>query len=126
MSKPIRVLAVVAVAALGLAACGGGSDNESGADAENTLVISTDLPLQGAAGDASADTNAMIELYLESVGYKAGDRTIALEKYDNSTTAKGGWDDATCSANAQKHVTAETEVAVMGMFNSGCTKLQLP
>jgi len=125
MGKPVRALAIVAVAALGIAACGGGSGDDASGSGE-TLTIATDLPLQGASADASTDTNNMIELYLEQIGYKAGDYTIKLEKYDNSTATKGAWDDATCSANAQKHVAATEEVAVMGEFNSGCTKLEVP
>ncbi|MBT0768882.1 branched-chain amino acid ABC transporter substrate-binding protein [Kineosporia sp. J2-2] len=89
-------------------------------------MISTDLPLQGASADASTDTNNLIELYLDSIDHKAGDYTVELKKYDNSTAAAGQWDEATCAANAQEHVATANEVAVMGEFNSGCTKLQVP
>ncbi len=127
MRTPVRVMAVVAVAALGLAACGGGSgDDASSSGGGKKLVIATDLPLQGVAGDAQKDTNDIIEIYLESVGYRAGDFSIELKKYDNSTATAGSWDAATCSANAQKHVADKSEVAVLGEFNSGCTKLETP
>ena len=75
MGTPVRALAVVAIAALGLAACGGNSsesDGGSGSSGGKTLTISTDLPLQGSSADASADTNKGIQLYLDSIGGKAG------------------------------------------------------
>ncbi len=127
MGKPVRALAVVAVAALGLAACGGGSDDEAGGSGGGkTLVIASELPLQGSSADASTDTNNMIKVYLDSIGNKAGDYTIQLKEYDNSTATAGQWDAATCTANAQKHVQAADEVAVMGAYNSGCSKLLAP
>ncbi len=105
MGKPIRALAIVAVATLGIAACGGGSsDDGSGSGGGKTLTIATDLPLQGASADSSTDTNNMIQVYLDSIGNKAGDYKLKLAKYDNSTATAGQWDAATCTANAQKHV----------------------
>ncbi|MGB7979385.1 MAG: branched-chain amino acid ABC transporter substrate-binding protein [Candidatus Nanopelagicales bacterium] len=122
--------AVAAASALALAACGSSdtaSDGASGgAGGGKTLVISTDLPLQGSAGAASESTNNMIKLYLEQIGYKAGDFTIELKEYDDSTAAKGAWDDATCAKNAQDHVANTNEVAVMGTYNSGCAKIIVP
>lgn len=126
MGKPVRLVAVAAIAALGLAACASGSSDSSSGSSGDTLVIATDLPLQGSSADASADTNKMIELYLKSVDYKAGDYTVELKEYDDSTASAGTWDPATCTANAQAHVANSAEVAVMGEFNSGCTKLQVP
>jgi branched-chain amino acid transport system substrate-binding protein len=116
--------------ALALAACSNSSDDASdgasGGTGGKTLVISTDLPLQGAAADANKSTNDMIKLYLEQQGNKAGDYTIEFKEYDNSTAAKGSWDDATCAKNAQDHVANENEVAVMGTYNTGCAKIIVP
>ena len=130
MAKPIRALAVVAVGALGLAACASGSNSGTGSGGggggSKTLVISTDLPLQGSNKDASDSTNNAIELYLKSIGNKAGNYTIQLRKYDDSTAAAAQWDQAQCQANAQKHVQSKDEVAVMGTLNSGCAKIEVP
>jgi branched-chain amino acid transport system substrate-binding protein len=128
MAKPIRGVALVVVAALGLAACGSSSSGagSSGGGGGKTVIISSDLPLQGAQKDDSAATNNLIDLYLSQKGYKAGDYTIKFEKYDDSTAAKGQWDDAQCQANATKHVATTDEVAVMGTFNSGCAQIELP
>jgi branched-chain amino acid transport system substrate-binding protein len=127
MAKPIRAVAAVAVAALALAACGGGSSSGgSGGGGGTTLIISSDLPLQGSSKDASESTNNAIKLYLKEHGNKAGKYTIQFKPYDDSTAAKGQWDDATCSQNASKHVSTANEVAVMGTYNSGCAKLEVP
>lgn len=125
MIKPIKVGALIVAGALALAACGGSSDSGSAAGGK-TLVISSDLPLQGANTDMSNSTNNVIKLYLEQIGYKVGDWTIEFKEYDNATAAKGGWDDAQCAKNGQEHVANTSEVAVMGTLNSGCAKIVLP
>jgi branched-chain amino acid transport system substrate-binding protein len=99
----------------------GGGGTPSG-----TLIIATDLPLQGASHDASTDTNNAVALIIEQAGGKAGNYSIAMKPYDNSTAAKGGWDDATCAKNAQDHVANKAEIAVMGTYNSGCAKIEVP
>jgi branched-chain amino acid transport system substrate-binding protein len=125
MVKPVRAVAVVAVAVMAVAACGG--DGDSASDGEGkTLIISSDLPLQGASKDASQATNQAIKLYLEQIGNKIGDYTIEFKEYDDSTAAKGNWDDAQCTKNATEHVQNTDEVAVMGTYNSGCAKIQVP
>ena len=91
-----------------------------------TLIISTDLPLQGASADASADTNNAVSLIIEQAGGKAGAYSVAMKAYDDSTAAAGKWDDATCAKNANDHVANSAEVAVMGTYNSGCAKIEVP
>lgn len=125
MRKPIGAVAIVAVAALGLAACGGGSSSGSGGSGK-TLIISTDLPMQGSSKAASDSTVNAINLYLDQVNHKAGKYTVKLQTYDDSTAAAGQWDPASCSKNAQSHVANKNEVAVMGTFNSGCAELEVP
>jgi branched-chain amino acid transport system substrate-binding protein len=124
-----RVVALGAVAVLSLAACANNAEGPQGQGGETgtkELIVSTDLPLQGASATQSDSTNKLIELYLEQRGNKAGDYTIKLQTYDNATAAKGAWDDAACAKNATDHVANENEVAVMGTFNSGCAKIQVP
>lgn len=127
MAKTVKFAALAAVAGLALAACGGSSEEAK------TLVIATDLPLQGSAKDANDSTNNAIALYLEQVdedpnteGVQFAGYTLELKYYDNATAAKGSWDDAQCAKNAQEHVANAAEVAVMGTYNSGCAKLIVP
>jgi branched-chain amino acid transport system substrate-binding protein len=125
-----RSVALVAVASLALAACGGssggGTASGDGGGGGKTLIISSDLPLQGASKDASAAMNNAIKLYLDQVDHKAGKFKIDFKPYDDSTAAKGAWDDATCAKNATDHVANTNEVAVMGTYNSGCAKIEVP
>ena len=121
-----RVVALGAVAVLSLAACANNAETPGGEAGAKEVIVSSDLPLQGASASTSESTNNMIELYLESIGNKVGDYTIKFQTYDDSTAAKGAWDDAACAKNATDHVANEAEVAVMGTFNSGCAKIQVP
>jgi branched-chain amino acid transport system substrate-binding protein len=133
----MAAVVAVAVTALSVSACkssnnssGGGTTGASGGGGggggSKTLTISTDLPMQGASADASTDTIRAIQLYLDQVNHKAGNYTIQLKTYDDSTAAAGKWDEATCANNAQAHVANTNEVAVMGTYNSGCAKIQVP
>ncbi len=139
--KKTLVLGLAVIGATVLAACGGDDEPAAPADGSTavaptdsgaapaegkTVVVSSDLPLQGASADASADTNLAINLLLKQVGNKAGAHTIEFKEYDNSTAAAGAWDAATCTANANAHVQNAAEVAVMGTYNSGCAKLEVP
>jgi len=125
MNRRIKALTVLAVAAVAAAGCGGGSSTNTPAEGQ-TLVVGVDLPFQGSAKDASDDTWNAMGLYLDQLGGKAGKYKVELKKYDNSTAAKGAWDDATCTKNANDHVANANEVAVMGTYNSGCAKLEAP
>jgi branched-chain amino acid transport system substrate-binding protein len=127
MAKPIVAVAVVAAGALGLAACASGNKSGGGGGgASKTLIVSTDLPLQGSNKNASDSTNQAIQLYLDSINNKVGDYTIKLQIYDDSTAAAAKWDSAQCGANAKAHVANKNEVAVMGTLNSGCSKVEVP
>src|SRR5256714_9675271 len=124
MTRRITALAVAAVTVLaGTAAC---SKSNSGNNSNKTLVVGVDLPYQGAQKDTSNATLNAMQLYLDSVGGKAGNYKVQLKKYDDSTAAAGKWDDATCTKNADAHVANADEVAVMGTYNSGCAKLEEP
>jgi len=106
----------------------GGSTHaaEGGGGGAKTLVVSTDLPAQGASHDETQSIINAINVYLDQVHHKAGKFTIQLKNYDDSTAAKGAWDEATCANNAQAHVANADEVAVMGTYNSGCAKIEVP
>jgi branched-chain amino acid transport system substrate-binding protein len=124
-----RIVALGAITALSLTACANTSDTGTGGtggDAPTDLVISTDLPLQGASASTSASTNNLIQLYLDQIGGKAGKYNVTLKPYDDSTAAKGAWDEAACAKNATDHVANVNEVAVMGTYNSGCAKIEVP
>jgi branched-chain amino acid transport system substrate-binding protein len=128
MARQVKLLAAFAAVALGAAACGGDpSGTGSSTEGEGKqVVVGVDLPFQGASKDASDHTFQAMQLYLDQQGGKAGAHTVTLKKYDDSTAAKGAWDDAQCAKNAQDHVNTANQVAVMGTYNSGCAQIIAP
>jgi len=94
--------------------------------APKSVVIASDLPLQGATRYVSLETNRALALYLQRIGNKVGPYKVTLRTYDNSTAARGAWDEATCLANAQQHLAHPDEVAIIGPYNSGCAKIEVP
>jgi len=122
MKKNYVKIALVAIVAAAMTV----SVLSSAQSAAKTFYIASDLPLQGGSADQSASTNNAIKLLLKQMGGKAGPYTIKFREYDNSTAAKGKWDDAQCAKNAQAHVAKKDELGVMGTYNSGCAKIIVP
>jgi branched-chain amino acid transport system substrate-binding protein len=124
------LLLLIGAFAFTAAGCGGDDDEGGGtgtvAEGGQTVKIVSDLPLQGSTAAQTEQMNNAIELYLQEIGNKAGDYTIEFEAFDDSTAAKGAWDEATCAANARKYVEDETIIGVIGTFNSGCAKIEVP
>ena len=113
----VAVVALAASVSLVLTSCSSSSSD---------LYIASDLPMQGGSADQSKSTNNAIKLLLKQIDNTAGEFSVGFREYDNSTAAKGSWDDAQCAKNAQAHVAAKDEVAVMGTYNSGCAKIIVP
>ena len=125
MTKLTRVVSVVAAVSM-VATAFVAAAVPSQAAAVKTLVIATDLPLQGSSFDSNDSTNKAIALYLKSVGGMAGKFKITLKYYDDATATAGAWDAGQCTQNAQNHVANKSEVAVIGTYNSGCAKIEVP
>ena len=124
MKKTYRAVSIIASVAMVATALVAGT---SAADAASkVLIISSDLPLQGSSFDSNDSTNKAIALYLKQIKYKAGKYTVKFKVYDDATAAAGSWDPAKCAANAQAHVANKGEVAIMGTYNSGCAKIEVP
>jgi branched-chain amino acid transport system substrate-binding protein len=132
--RTLLSLLVVLIGAFALLAAGCGGDNEAGGTGgttggggeAKTVKIVSDLPLQGSSAAQTEQMNNATKLYLQEIGNKVGDFTIEFEAFDDSTAAKGAWDEATCAANARKYVEDETIIGVLGTFNSGCAKIEVP
>jgi branched-chain amino acid transport system substrate-binding protein len=126
------LVALIGAFALLAAGCGGDDEGEAGGTTgggtgeAQTVKIVSDLPLQGSSAAQTEQMNNAIQLYLEEIGNKVGNYTIEFEAFDDSTAAKGAWDEATCAANARKYVEDESIIGVIGTFNSGCAKIEVP
>jgi branched-chain amino acid transport system substrate-binding protein len=89
-----------------------------------TLTIVSDLPLEGSSAEQTQSIVRGIELYLDQIGHQAGPFSIEYESVGIEYNA-GGHNDP-CVDDAEKFVADERIVAVVGPFNSGCAKLEVP
>ena len=128
MTKLTRVISVLAATSLSATAFVtiAAPSAIAASSSTKTLVIASDLPLDPTDFDSNDSTNKAIELYLKEIGYKAGNYKVSFKVYDDSTASAGAWDPSQCATNAQEHVADKAEVAVMGTYNSGCAKIEVP
>jgi branched-chain amino acid transport system substrate-binding protein len=90
------------------------------------LLISSDLPLQGAGRAQTIQMTKAIAFVFSQAGWKAGNYTIAYQSCDDSTAQAGAWDSGTCSSNANAYAQDSSVVGVIGTFNSGCAEIEIP
>ena len=146
MRKPglFLVLAVfIGVLAFAAAGCGGDDDGGGGGggasalpsascgpirqgDSDPEFLIASDLPLQGSNRSLTTEMADAIEFVLKKRDYKAGDYTIGYQSCDDSTAQAGSWDSAKCSSNARAYANNSSVIGIVGTFNSGCAKLEIP
>ncbi|MFL5908686.1 MAG: branched-chain amino acid ABC transporter substrate-binding protein [Solirubrobacterales bacterium] len=142
------VLAAIAafVAGLTLAACGGGdndNNNEvkgvqavegadcgdvqySGSGTPSKLIVS-DLPLRGDSAERSDQQNKAIVQEIAKRGWQAGQNIqVAFQACDDTIASTGDWDEATCKSNARAYASNPDVIGVIGTYNSGCAKLEIP
>ena len=91
------------------------------------LLIATDLPLQGSGRAQPLAMQKAVQFVLSTqYGFRAGKFKVGYQGCDDATAQTAGWDTAKCSANARAYAAEKSLVGVMGTFNSGCAKLELP
>jgi branched-chain amino acid transport system substrate-binding protein len=91
------------------------------------FLIASDLPLQGAGRAQLIDMQKAIQYILDKqYHFKAGKYTIGYQGCDDSTAQAGAWDAAKCTANARAYAADRSVLGVLGTFNSGCAKLEVP
>jgi branched-chain amino acid transport system substrate-binding protein len=125
------------------AGCGGGGGGGGGNEAESLpsascepieyqgdgkaeLIIASDLPLQGANRSLTTQMAQAVEFILKQHDWKAGGKNIGFQSCDDSTAQAGSWDSAKCTANARAYANNTNVIGVIGTFNSGCAKLEIP
>jgi branched-chain amino acid transport system substrate-binding protein len=131
------------VLAFAAAGCGGGGGGGGGGGAtalpaascgairyggsgKPDILIASDLPLQGSNRSLTTEMADAVEFILKQHDYKAGGKSIGYQSCDDSTAQAGSWDSAKCSANARSYANNEAVVGIVGTFNSGCAKLEIP
>ena len=90
------------------------------------FIIASDFPLQGANRALTTEMNKAIAYMIGQQGWKAGKYTVGFQPCDDSTAQKGSWDSSKCTANANAYAQNTAVVSVIGTFNSGCAKLEIP
>jgi branched-chain amino acid transport system substrate-binding protein len=123
----LAALAVAAVLVLALAGCGDSGPAAHGARAgQRTLTVYADLPLRGPQfGETQAMVQA-IRLVLHDRGDAAGDYNVRLRTLDDADPATGRWSPARCAADARLVARDLSAVGVIGTYDSGCTRVELP
>jgi branched-chain amino acid transport system substrate-binding protein len=132
-------VSALATAALVIAACGssgsssssasGGSSASSGGSSggAGTIDIYSDLPLKGAVSAQTGPALKGEQLALSQAGGKAGQWKVNFISLDDSTaTSPTNYDLNVCQANARKAATDPKAVYMVGPFNSGCAKVEIP
>lgn len=123
----------LAIAALGVAACGDDSDDGGGEgggtsteQAAKSVTVYSSYPLQGASRPQSIAAVNGAKLALEQAANKAGPIDVKYEALDDSTAQAGAWTPEATSANARKAAQDESTAVYLGEFNSGATAVSLP
>jgi branched-chain amino acid transport system substrate-binding protein len=90
------------------------------------FIVASDLPLQGAGRAQTTEMSKAMTYAIASRGWKAGKYKIGYQSCDDSTAQTGGWDSAKCAANARTYAGNKSVIGVLGTFNSGCAKIEVP
>ena len=132
----VAVLAIVAASAGGIFKSSGPSATPLPSSACGPLfykgkgsprfIIASDLPLQGAGRAQNIDMQKAIQFVLQRQHFKAGKYTVGYQGCDDSTAERGAWDAGKCTSNARAYAADTSVIGVLGTFNSGCAKLEIP
>src|SRR5262245_9765739 len=92
------------------------------------IRIYSSLPRQGQSKSQTDSVVNAIKMRFEEDNYQVcgGQFKIDYQDLDDATAAKGSWDDATETANANKAVSDPDAMTYLGTFNSGAAKLSIP
>ena len=139
LRRAISVGCALLAAALVIAACGsskssssassgsGASGSSGSSSGGNAVDVYSDLPLKGAVSAQTGPALKGEQLALSQAGFKAGQWKINFISLDDSTaTSPTNYDLNVCQANARKAATDPKAVYMVGPFNSGCAKVEIP
>jgi branched-chain amino acid transport system substrate-binding protein len=90
------------------------------------FIVASDLPLQGAIRHQTVQVSRAEIWALANAGWKAGSYKIGYQSCDDSTAQTGGWDTAKSATNAHQYANNRSVIAVLGTFNSGAAKIEVP
>lgn len=141
LAGPLGLAAASLLAALAIAACGGGDDEDAGVQAlpdsscgelefggegEADVLIASDLPMEGDSAERSEQMVGAIRIVLEDAEWQAGDTKVAFQACDDADPETGEWSKQRCRENAQAYAENPDLVGVVGTYNSGCAQVEIP
>jgi branched-chain amino acid transport system substrate-binding protein len=119
------VLLITGILTAGVA-CAPRTAAPTGDGSGGTIKIVSSLPRTGSAkGQTDTIVNG-IKMALADVNNRVGNFTISYEDLDDATAAKGSWDAAKESENANKAVNDSQVMVYIGTFNSGAAAVSIP
>ena len=98
----------------------------AGGEANPRFLIVSDLPLKGSEIARTHQMVEAIQLVLEQRHYRAGAYTIGYQSCDDSTAQGGGFDHLRCYWNAKAYARNPDVIGIIGSYNSGCSKQEIP
>jgi branched-chain amino acid transport system substrate-binding protein len=142
VKKPFLAVIPIAVVAVGLAVAGAAVGKTGSAttlpsascspvfykgSGKPKYLIASDLPLQGAGRAQPISMVKAIQYVLEKqYKFNAGQFSVGYQSCDDSTAQQGGWAPEKCTSNARAYAADKSVLGVLGTFNSGCAKLEIP
>ena len=88
------------------------------------LVVVSDLPLRGEAAKTTQLMVDAMKFVLRRRDFRAGDHRVGFQSCNQ--TVGDDLDEAMCRRNAQTYVETKDVVGIIGPFNSGCARIQIP
>ncbi len=115
-------IAAITIASLGLAACG--SSSSAGTNVNKALIIGTDFPTSGTDASLGLPTQQGADLAIaQNANLGNGYTLTAIDKNDEGTS---GADPNIGAQNIQDLIANAQVMAVVGPFNSGVAKSEIP
>jgi len=99
---------------------------QRGPGAAPDAIVVADVPLRSNGRSPITPMLSAIQQTLARHDYRAGSHRVGLLVCDDSTVELGTWDAAKCRANARAYAADRRIVAVIGPYNSPCTREELP
>jgi len=91
------------------------------------FLIASDLPFQGQANLAETlQMTDAVRFVLARHHFKAGRYTVGLQSCDDSIASTGDYDAGRCASNAKAYAAHPRVIGVIGTYNSGCTRAEIP
>jgi branched-chain amino acid transport system substrate-binding protein len=98
----------------------------TGNTSKGTIKIISSWPLTGQAQKVGNDSAKAVQMAIADHGGAAGGYKIEFQPLDDATAAKGSWDSAKESENANKAIADADTMVYLATYNSGAAKVSIP